>query len=31
VVDPRSDQGEVPLKFTTDPAALFQSTVNRAP
>jgi hypothetical protein len=31
VVDPRSDQGEVPLKFTTDPATLFQSTVNRAP
>jgi hypothetical protein len=31
VVDPRSDQGAIPLKFTTDPATLFQSTVNKAP
>ena len=31
VVDPRLDQGAIPLKFTTDSAALFQSAPNTAP
>jgi hypothetical protein len=31
VVNPRLDQGAIPLKFTTDPATLLQSMVNKAP
>ena len=29
VVDPRADQGAIPLRFSTDPAAVFLPTVNR--
>ncbi len=31
VVDPRKDQGAIPLRFSTDPATLFLPSVNRAP
>ncbi len=31
VVDPRSDQGEIPLKFSTDPASVFLPSVQNAP
>jgi hypothetical protein len=29
VVDPRADQGAIPLRFSTDPATVFLPTVNR--
>jgi len=31
VVDPRKDQGAIPLRFSTDPATLFLSTVQNPP
>lgn len=31
VVDPRADQGAIPLKFTTDLATLFQPALNKEP
>lgn len=31
VVDPRKDQGAVPLRFSTDPATLFMPTVQKSP
>jgi hypothetical protein len=31
VVDPRADQGAIPLRFSTDPATIFLPTVNSAP
>ena len=31
VVNPRQDQGAIPLRFSTDPATLFMPTMNKAP
>ena len=31
VVDPRADQGETPLRFSTDPATLFLPTIQTSP
>ena len=31
VVNPRQDQGAIPLRFSTDPAALFLPAVNKNP